>query len=153
MERNEVQAICGAGVSTISTMRSAWVNSGFVKILVQENDVGSEQLNSARVPRTIDFAKTPEDRQVLALIYGQQKFGRPFAMPPGVPQERAAALRRAFVDVLKDKQLLAEAEKLKLDIETMSGEQLQSVVNDLYNSPSDVVENARWALDYSTAQK
>ena len=49
------------------------------------------------VPRTIDFANTDEDRQVMELVYSQAVFGRPYVLPPGVPAERVAALRKAFM--------------------------------------------------------
>ena len=66
------------------------------------------------VPRTVDFAKTPEDRQVMELVYGQGVIGRPYALPEGVPAERVAALRKAFMAALADPELLAEAAKMGL---------------------------------------
>jgi tripartite-type tricarboxylate transporter receptor subunit TctC len=101
------------------------------------------------VPRTGDFAKSPEDRQLLELIYAQQQFGRPFVMPPGAPPERIAALRQAFVQVLQDKELLAEAAKISLDIDVLSGTDLQAIVERIYATPPAVVKRAINALVYA----
>ena len=79
-------------------------------------------LNKQGVPRTVDFANTDEDRQVMELVYSQAVFGRPYVLPAGVPAERVAALRKAFMAAFADPALLAEAGKMKLDIEPLSGE-------------------------------
>ncbi len=122
IDRNEVQGVCGTGVPAMMVQRPDWVaGKGLGKMLVQQNVKGSAKLNAMGVPRTGDFIKTDEDRQVFELIYAQQQFGRPFVMPPGAPPERAAAIRQAFVQVLQDKDLLAEAAKMNLDIDVLSG--------------------------------
>lgn len=150
MDRDEVQGLCGTGVPAMMVQRPNWVLSkGGGKPLVQQNVKGSARLNAMGVPRTGDFAKTDADRAVLSLIYAQQQFGRPFVMPPGGPPDRIAAMRRAFVQVLADKDLLAEAAKLNLDIELMSGDELQTYVEGLYATPQEIVKRAINALVYT----
>jgi tripartite-type tricarboxylate transporter receptor subunit TctC len=80
----------------------------------------------------MDLAKTEEERQILTLVFARQTMGRPFMAPPGVPAERIAALRKAFMDTMKDKELLAEAEKSQLEITPVSGEDLQALVAKTY---------------------
>jgi len=152
VDRNEIQGVCGTGVPAMMTTRPEWISSGFAKMLVQQNAKGSPKLNALGVPRTADFAKTPEDRQVLELIYAQQQFGRPFVMPPGSPPDRVAMMRKAFLQVLADKDLLAEAEKLKLDIDAMSGDDLQAVINQIYATPKPIVDRAIKAMAYSPSR-
>jgi tripartite-type tricarboxylate transporter receptor subunit TctC len=149
MDKNEVQGICGTGLPAMMSQKPDWVTGGFIKMLVQENADGSQKLNQQGIPRSADFAKSDEDRKVLDLIYAPQKFGRPFAMPPGVPAERVAALRRAFVEALQDKQLLAEAAKMNLDVQTISGQDLQDLVAQLYTTPPTIISRAKQALDFS----
>ena len=67
-------------------------------------------------------------------------------MPPGVPADRTAALRRAFVEALNDKALRAEAAKMQLDVDPMAGGELQTLVASLYATPPHLVERARQAL-------
>jgi tripartite-type tricarboxylate transporter receptor subunit TctC len=150
VDRNEVQGVCGTGVPAMMVQRPDWVSGkGLGKMLVQQNVKGSARLNAMKVPRTGEFAKTDEDRQVLELVYAQQQFGRPFVMPPGAPPERAAAIRQAFVQVLQDKELLAEAAKMNLDIEPLSGTELQGIVAKLYATPAPIIKRAINALVYA----
>ena len=69
-------------------------------------------------------------------------------MPPGAPPERVAALRQAFVQVLQDKELLAEAAKMNLDIDVLSGTDFQGIVERIYATPAPVVKRAINALVY-----
>jgi tripartite-type tricarboxylate transporter receptor subunit TctC len=150
VDRNEVQGVCGTGVPAMMVQRPAWVaGTGLAKMLVQENVKGKAALTAMGVPRTGDFAKTEEDRQVLGLIYAQQQFGRPFVMPPGSPPERVTALRQAFVQALADKELLAEAARMHLDIDPLGGTELQAIVEKIYATPAPIVQRAIAALVYS----
>ena len=63
----------------------------------------------------------------------------PFAAPPGVPAERVAALRKALDETLQDKEFLAEAERLNLEITPGSGERIQSLIEDVYRTTSSQV--------------
>jgi tripartite-type tricarboxylate transporter receptor subunit TctC len=70
-------------------------------------------------------------------------------MPPGVPAERVAALRKAFVETLNDTALRAEGEKMQLDLDYMSGDDLQALVAKLYALPPNIVARAKEALIYT----
>jgi tripartite-type tricarboxylate transporter receptor subunit TctC len=153
MERNEVQGMCGMDWSSFLTQQPNWISSGFVRLLAQEDLRGHSEMNKSGVPLAISFAKTEEDRQVMEMIYSQNLFGRPYLLPPGVPADRVAGLRRAFASMLKDKALLAEAEKSGLDIGPMGGEELQALVAKLYASPSKVIERAKQSLIYKGPAK
>ena len=148
VERNEVHGICGFGFTSLLTIRPDWVQRGVVSILVQENAKGGAVLNQMGVPRTVDFAKTAEDRQVMELVYSQGVFGRPYVFPPGVPADRVAALRKAFMTAFQDKELQAEAARIKLDIEAISGEDVQSMVAELFATPANIVDRAKQSLVY-----
>jgi hypothetical protein len=153
MERNEVQGMCGMDWSSFLTQQRDWIGSGFVRLLAQEDLRGHPEMNKAGVPLAISFAKTEEDRQVMEMIYSQNLFGRPYLLPPGVPADRIAALRRAFAAMLQDKTLLAEAEKSGLDISPMGGEELQALVAKLYALPPKVIERAKQSLIYKAPAK
>ena len=115
-------------------------------MLAQLGVKGHPDLDRMGVPLAVDFAKNADDRRVLELVMSQSIFGRPFVLPPGTPAERVAALRKAFVEALQNKSLLAEGEKMKLDIEALSGEDLQTLVRHIYATPANIVERARQAL-------
>jgi tripartite-type tricarboxylate transporter receptor subunit TctC len=67
-------------------------------------------------------------------------------LPPGVPPERAGLLRKAFMAAMTDPALIADAKRTNLDIEAMSGDDLQALVASLYAMPSHIVERAKQSL-------
>jgi hypothetical protein len=140
--------MCGMDWSSFLTQQRDWIGSGFVRLLAQEDLRGHPEMNRMGVPRTIAFAKTEEDRQVMEMIYSQNLFGRPYLVPPGVPADRVASLRGALAAMLQDKALLAEAEKSGLDIGPMGGEELQALVAKLYALPPKVIDRAKQSLIY-----
>jgi tripartite-type tricarboxylate transporter receptor subunit TctC len=148
VERKEIHGLCGYGYTSLLTVTPRWLPEKVVRIIVQENAKGLPLLNKQGVPRTVDFAKTDEDRQVMELVYSQAVFGRPYVLPAGVPADRVAALRKAFMAAFADPALLAEAAKMKLDIGPLSGEEVQTMVGQLFAMPKRVVERAKQSLVY-----
>ena len=67
-------------------------------------------------------------------------------MPPNVPAERVNAIRRAFDAAMKDPELLAEAEKLKIEIDPLTGEQVAGLITEIYKTPAETVERVREAM-------
>jgi tripartite-type tricarboxylate transporter receptor subunit TctC len=148
IERNEVQGACGFGWSSVAPQRSRLLDSGLVRVLVQLATSGHPELDRLGVPLAIDFAKTDDDRKVMELVFSQLIFGRPFILPPGVPAERVEALRRAFVAALRDKDTVAEARNMQLDLDPLSGAEVQAEVAKAYEMPTRIVERARQSLLY-----
>ena len=86
----------------------------------------------SKVPLAISFAKTEEARRLIEVgIHNNSLFARPFLVSPGVPKDRVQALRNAFQETLKDKEFLADAEKTRLDLDPVTGEELQAAVAEL----------------------
>jgi len=100
------------------------------------------------VPLAVDFATTPENRRVMELIYSSETFGRPYMMAPGVPEERIGALRKAFMATMRDQDLLAEAQRIGVVIDPISGEELQTLSERTFATPAAVVERAKQAMEY-----
>jgi hypothetical protein len=147
VDRGEVQGICGQGVANISWQRPDWFRAGSpVHVLAQESIAGDPELTKRGVPRTLDFAKTPEQRQILEIVYAQGVFTRPFVMAPDVPQERVEAIRLAFMQALADPELLAEAQKQSLSVSAMSGVDLDKMIRKIYATPPGIVEKIRAAV-------
>jgi tripartite-type tricarboxylate transporter receptor subunit TctC len=150
IERGEVNGACGLGWTGLPTMHPDWfAGPKRMTVLVQADVRGHPELNALGVPRTGEFAKTDEDRQVMELIESQGVFGRPYIAPPGVPVERVAALRKAFVDTLDDPALKTEAQTMQLDLDYMAGDDLQALIAKLYALPPNIVARAKQALIYT----
>lgn len=148
VEQGEAQGQCGLGWSSLNTLRPDWIANGTVRILAQEALKGHPTVSKLGVPLTLDFAKTAEDRQVLELVYSQEVFGRPFVLPPGVAAERVATLRQAFMATLRDPDLLEDAKTNLLDVDPISGEDVQALVAKAYATPSRIITRARDAMRY-----
>jgi tripartite-type tricarboxylate transporter receptor subunit TctC len=148
IEKNEVQGLCGFSWSSFKAQRPDWVKSGFVRVIVQEHDKGNPEINKMGVPLAVDFATSPENRKIMELIYSSETFGRPYLLAPDVPADRVAALRKAFMETMKDKDLLAEADRIGLAIDPISGEELQDLAAKIFATPQAFVEKAKDALVY-----
>jgi hypothetical protein len=102
-----------------------------VMVVLQAIPKSHPELSS--IPLAIDFAKTDDAKKLIeAGIHDTQIFTRPYVLPPGTPKERLQLLRKAFLDTLKDKEFSAEAEKSKLDVDPIPGEQVEKIVNGLF---------------------
>jgi tripartite-type tricarboxylate transporter receptor subunit TctC len=148
IEKDEVKGLCGFSWSSLKAQRPDWLKSGFIRVLVQEHDKGNPDINKMGVPLAVDFATTPENRQVMELIYSSETFGRPYMMAPDVPGERVAALRKAFMATMRDQDLLAEAQRIGVVIDPISGEALQALAEKVFATPPAVVERAKQAMEY-----
>jgi tripartite-type tricarboxylate transporter receptor subunit TctC len=94
------------------------------------------------VPLVMDFAKSEDQQQIFKLIFARQVMGRPYLAPPGVPPERAAALRKAFMDTMKDPEFLSDAEKSQLEINPVAGDEVEKLVKELYQTPKPLADKA-----------
>jgi tripartite-type tricarboxylate transporter receptor subunit TctC len=148
LERNEVQGTCGVGWSSVAPQRARLLDSGLARVLVQLASVGHPELNRMGVPLAIDFARSADTRQAMDLVYSQLVFGRPFVLPPGVPDDRVAALRHAFMAALTDKATVAEAQATQLDLDPLSGEAVQAAVAKAYATPARIIELAKQSQVY-----
>lgn len=148
IEKNEVQGLCGFSWSSLNAQRPEWVSSGFVRVVVQEHDKGNPDLNKMGIPRAVDFATSPENRRIMELVYSAETFGRPYLMAPGVPDDRVAALRQAFMQTMNDPELLGEAKRSRLAIDPISGEDLQALSSKIFANPRDLVEKTKAAMEY-----
>ncbi|MGE5540271.1 MAG: Bug family tripartite tricarboxylate transporter substrate binding protein [Gemmatimonas sp.] len=145
LERNEVAGICGVYYSSMASQYPDWKETGRVKPILQESLSGHPVLDAEKVPVLAKLAK-PADKAVVELIYGQLVFGRPYVLPPNTPAERAAALRKGFMDALADPELLADADKAKVEIRPVSGEEVQALIGRMYAAPPATVARAKEIL-------
>jgi len=136
MERGEVMGRCGWSWSSVIATHQSWIDDKKINVLVQLSL--SRHADLAKVPLIMDFAKTEEEKQIFKLIFARQPMGRPFLAPPGVPAERVTVLRKAFMDTLNDREFRAEAERMKLEINPVSGDAVQAIVQEVNRTPKTV---------------
>jgi tripartite-type tricarboxylate transporter receptor subunit TctC len=140
MERGEVQGRCGWSWTSVKATHQPWLDQKKVNILFQMGLSKHPELPD--VPLIIDLAKTDEDRAILKLIFARQVIAWPYLAPPGVPTDRTAILRRAFLDTMQDKEFLAETGKAGLEIRPVAGEEVEKLIEDVYRTPAAVTRRA-----------
>jgi len=144
MERGEVEGRCGWSWSSVKSRSADWLRDKKINLLIQLGLEKSPDLPD--VPLVIDVAGTDEQKQVLRLILSRLVMARPFVAPPGIPDDRKLALRKAFDATMKDPEFLAEAEKAELEVNPVSGAEIDRVLAEVYRTPKDIAEKAKKAL-------
>jgi hypothetical protein len=94
-------------------------------------------------PAIMEFATSERQKQILRFVLNAQTLGRPFAAPPGIPADRAAALRKGLDDTMTDPAFLAEMKARKLDVDHIRWQAIEPLLGDLYSTPKDVVDETR----------
>ena len=140
MERGEVQGRCGWSWSSVKSTHQKWIDDKKFTILVQL--ALEKHADLPDVPLIIDLAKTDEQRQILRLIFARQVMGRPFVGPPGIPPERAKALRDAFMATMTDKEFIADTDKAQMEVNPVSGDRVQALVKEIYATPPEIAKKA-----------
>jgi tripartite-type tricarboxylate transporter receptor subunit TctC len=146
VDQGEVSGLCGIGESSYAEARPDWFSSGKLFPLAQEALKPDPAMSARHVPMTLDFAKTPEERQVLELMYSQEVFGRPFVAPPGTPPDRVAALRRSFMETLTDPATIVDAKRARLELEPISGEEVAATIAKVFATPPAIVARLKDAI-------
>ena len=140
MERGEVEGRCGWSWSTITATHPDWVKDKKIHLLVQLALEKHRDLPD--VPVIVDLAKTTEQRQIIKLIFARQVVGRPYLAPPGIPKDRLEILRKAFMETMVDQDFLADANKSKLEIAPVTGDKVEALVKEIYETPPAVAQKA-----------
>jgi hypothetical protein len=142
MERGELQGYCSFPLAAIKSARPQWLAEKQINILVQMTLRPHPDLPG--VPVVSDLTSDERARRLLALVLEDQEMGRPLAGPPDMPSDRVQALRAAFDAVLKDPDFLADARRSGVDVDgPIDGEAVRKIVDELYATPSDIVESVK----------
>jgi tripartite-type tricarboxylate transporter receptor subunit TctC len=143
MERGEVEGRCGYSYSSMVSQRPDLLEDKKIRILMQMSTAKHPAIPD--VPLVMDLAETDRDREVMTMVFAPQVMGRPFVAPAGIPEDRVAALRAAFDATMKDPEYLADVEKQGLELEPVSGEEIQALVVRMYDQPQDIIDAAKEA--------
>jgi tripartite-type tricarboxylate transporter receptor subunit TctC len=141
MQRGEVNGACGLFVSSIKSQFLKDVQESRLKLVIQMGPKTTDEFG--KVPSVFDYVKTVDDRKVLELHFKQILLGRPLAAPPGMPAERLADLRAAFMDTMRDPDFLADAQRANIDIDPVTGEEVDQLLDQFSKYPKSVVDRAK----------
>jgi len=142
MEQGEVHANAALAWGSAKTNYADLLRDKKMRIIAQYGAKASDLPDVPLMPR----AKSDADNQILDILYARSDYGRPFFLPQGVPADRAAALRRAFADTMKDPSFRADAQKVKMEFDPVTGEALEALTKRLMAMPESVAARARAIL-------
>lgn len=142
MERGEVDGFPSMFFNTLNATRPAWRTEKKIKVLLQ---FGLEREPSLpNVPSALDLVSKPDDKLLLRAGLAEVALGRPYLMPPNVPADRVAVMRKAIFATFTDSGFLAETKKMNLGVNSpRSGEQLQKTIEEAYRTPPEIVRRLR----------
>ena len=133
VERGELDGRCGWAYSSIKISKPEWITDKKIKILNVLALERSPELPD--VPAIMEFVNAERQKQILRFVLNAQTLGRPFVAPPGIPEDRATALRKAFDDTMTDQTYLAEMKAKKLDVGPIRWQAIGALLKDFYATP------------------
>ena len=145
VERGEAHGNAGTSWISLVSIKPDWIRDKKVHVLVQL--ATKKHADLGHVPLALDLAKSDSDRKVLELIFSRLAMAYPFVAPPGIPPERVQILRQAFDATMKDPEFLAEAKRQNLDIDPVTGDEIATLIRQVYASPADVIARAKAVLE------
>lgn len=144
-ETGEVEGTCTFGWQSAKVTWDKALQAGQVHVVLQTTLEPHPELKG--VPLAVEYAKTEEGKKLLRIasdLYGKQRL---YSLPPQVPEQRVRALQKAFINTLKDSQLLAEAQKARLEINPVDGPGIEKMVNGLYEIEPAIVNRVKQLLE------
>jgi tripartite-type tricarboxylate transporter receptor subunit TctC len=141
IEKGELTGNVGISWAGFKATNASWLKDKLVSVFVQFGMHKHPEL-----PDTswiFDYAKTPEDKAAMTLLFATQEFGRPFVAPPGISKELTALLRRAFDETMTDPAFVGDAKQRKIDIDPTSGEEIEELITEIYKTPPAVVQRVK----------
>lgn len=143
-ESGELAGACFQWESIKTTWRKG-LDSGDLVVVIQTNPKRHAEL--ANVPNAIEEAKSDDARQLIrAGLHDPAAMTRPYSLPPGTPKERVEILRKAFLETFKDPSFVAEAKKSNLEVDPVSGEELETLVKGVFRLDPSLVAKLKDVL-------
>jgi tripartite-type tricarboxylate transporter receptor subunit TctC len=142
MERGEVDGFPSAPYSSITSTRPNWLRDGSARAVLQYGPEPLKELSD--VPWAQALITNDDDNELMKVANAPNAMGRPLVMPPGVPADRLAAMRKALADTFTDPEFIEEARKIGLLVNApRTGEQLLDVLQSAYASVPATIERLR----------
>jgi tripartite-type tricarboxylate transporter receptor subunit TctC len=137
VERGEVDGICGLSYDTYVAANPEWLKDKKIRFILQAGMKKVKELPDT--PLLIDYVKDEKQKQALQVLSVRDDVGRPYMFPPGVPKYLVTAARTAFNATMKDPKFLADAKRMKIEPNPMTGDAMAAAIRKAYGAPKDIV--------------
>ena len=141
MERGETDGVGAMSWEALKVLKADWLRDKKINFLWTTSDQRVKELPD--VPAIPEFARNADDRKILTAISSGTNIGRALAAEPGIPKDRAAALRRSFMAMVRDPAFVADAMKRKLAVDPLEGDSLQRIVAATAATPKHLLNKIR----------
>jgi tripartite-type tricarboxylate transporter receptor subunit TctC len=142
MEQGEVNGYPSIFYSSLTAFKPQWVKDGTIKLMVQFGSKTRPEFPN--VPSMMDLVKDPEDRLLAQAAFALTDIGRPYVLPPGVPADRAAAIKAAMRQTFADPAFLADARQAGLQVDApQTAEDVQVIIDRVYKAPQRVIDRLK----------
>lgn len=144
LTRGEVQALCQT-YSSLNVLHPEWLQQR------QVNPVATMGLNRIPalpdIPSLMEFTRSDRERDIVRILLAPTAAGRPFAAPPGIPVDRAEALRSAFMHMSEDSEFLADAAQARIEVQTMDGIAISGLLDDISKTDPAILDQVRKVIE------
>ncbi|HTI88503.1 MAG TPA: tripartite tricarboxylate transporter substrate-binding protein [Alphaproteobacteria bacterium] len=134
-QRGEIDGLCGINASTLNTLEDL-IKSGKLLTIVQGGR--KPYVTIPDVPMAQSYARTDRERQILDAVFSTAAVARTYALPPGTQKDRVDTIREAFMKATRDPEMIAQATKMKIEVDPMPGEDLQRYIADMAKLPPEM---------------
>jgi tripartite-type tricarboxylate transporter receptor subunit TctC len=146
LERGEVHGRFGWSWGSVKSREAERVKNGTIKVLLQ---MGLKKAPDLNAPLILDLAKNETDRKAMEVIFAATTIGWPSLLPPKVPADMVKAYRDAYKATMKDAKFTEAANKRRLELDPVTGEEIQAIIANVYAASPEVIQRARVAYSPS----
>jgi tripartite-type tricarboxylate transporter receptor subunit TctC len=143
MERGEVEGM-STGWFAVKSTKKDWLDNNKISTLVQF--MGERHPDLPNVPTIVELGRSDDEKQLFRLFANEGDIGKAILAPPDLPPATLATLRRAFDAMAQDPEYIADADKLQVERDPMTGEKLQKMIAAVAETPAAVIERAKSLL-------
>ena len=130
------------GYQNLLSRKAYWLEKKIARPLIQFGRVDRHP-DLPNVSTARELAKTPEQMAMIEFVEAPLMIGYPFALPPGVPADRVAIMRKAFDDTMKDPEFQEAINRQSLDLDPIDSPELEEIVRGIYKIPAAAVQRAK----------
>jgi hypothetical protein len=139
-ERGEIEGR-NVGLSSIRSTKPDWVKPGGIGNVLVVFGRATRHRDYPNAPTARELARNASDRNLIEILEVPYALSRPFAAPPGIPEDRAKALQKAFMDTHKDPGYLEEAAKGNFDVSPIDGAEVLRLIQVIAKTPEDQLKS------------
>jgi len=144
VERGELDGNCTV-LTSLQSQRPQWFAENKINMLVQFSETKHREL--PQVPTIFEMVTTENEKKAINFLIAAEAIGRPIIGPPGMEATRAEAIRKAFLDTMKDAEFLAFAKQAKMDMDVVPADKAAKIAADIATTPKEALDLARKFMD------